>query len=313
MSGSTVAAGDFDADGKADVFTAGTGAGGTWSTALTGKGTQSGKLTTATGAVAYLDSATGDFNRDGYADVALNYRDQSGIGRVTWFKGSASGLVKVSVLSVKGGRSIAAGDVNGNGYDDIVIGQPYTAESDAKAGGQVTVVPGTATGFTTTGMKTVHQDTAGVPGAAESGDAMGWSVSAGDYNLDGYADVLTGAPREDITRSGNRADAGMVFLLKGSSSGLTGTGALGYTQDTAGISGATETNDRFGSAVVLQDLSGWGRADLAVGVEGEDSSNGTILQMDSGSSGVSTSGSVYYGVSVLGAPTGGHLGQTLQP
>ncbi|MEU9580541.1 FG-GAP-like repeat-containing protein [Streptomyces chilikensis] len=311
--GGTVAVGDFDADGKADVFTAGTGNGGAWSTSLSGKGTRSGNLTTATGAVAHLDSATGDFNRDGYADVALNYRDQSSVGRVTWFKGSATGLAKVSVLSVKGGRSIAAGDVNGNGYDDIVIGQPYTAESGAKAGGQVTVVPGTSTGFTTTGMKTVHQDTAGVPGSAESGDAMGWSVSAGDQDLDGYADVLVGAPREDITRSGNRADAGMVFLLKGSSSGLTGTGALGYSQDTAGISGSTETDDRFGSAVVLQDLSGWGRADLAIGVEGEDSFNGTLLQMDSGSSGVSTEGGVYYGRSVLGTPAGGHLGEVLQP
>ncbi len=311
--GGTVAVGDFDADGKADVFAAGAGNGGVWSTSLSGKGTQKGTLTASTGSVAYLDSATGDFNRDGYADVALNYRDQSSIGRVTWFKGSAAGLVKVSVLSVKGGRSIAAGDVNGNGYDDIVIGQPYTAESGAKAGGQVTVVPGTSTGFTTTGMKTVHQDTAGVPGTAESGDAMGWSVSAGDYNLDGYADVLTGAPREDITRSGNRADAGMVFLLKGSSSGLTGTGALGYSQDTAGISGSTETNDRFGSSVVLQDLSGWGRADLAIGAEGEDAYNGTVFQMDSGSSGVSTEGGVYYGRSLLGTPAGGYLGQTLQP
>ncbi|MFE5211530.1 FG-GAP-like repeat-containing protein [Streptomyces sp. NPDC056600] len=311
--GGTVAVGDFDADGKADVFAAGTGNGGVWSTSLSGKGTQKGTLTSATGAVAYLDSATGDFNRDGYADVALNYRDQSSVGRVTWFKGSAAGLVKVSVLSVKGGRSIAAGDVNGNGYDDIVIGQPYTAESGAKAGGQVTVVPGTSTGFTTTGMKTVHQDTSGVPGTAESGDAMGWSVSAGDYNLDGYADVLTGAPREDITRSGNRADAGMVFLLKGSSSGLTGTGALGYSQDTAGISGSTETNDRFGSSVVLQDLSGWGRADLAIGAEGEDAYNGTVFQMDSGGSGVSTEGGVYYGRSLLGTPAAGYLGQTLTP
>ncbi|WP_448320756.1 FG-GAP-like repeat-containing protein, partial [Streptomyces sp. CO7] len=311
--GGTVAVGDFDADGTADVFAAGTGNGGVWSTSLSGKGTQKGTLTSATGAVAYLDSATGDFNRDGYADVALNYRDQSSVGRVTWFKGSAAGLVKVSVLSVKGGRSIAAGDVNGNGYDDIVIGQPYTAESGAMAGGQVTVVPGTSTGFTTTGMKTVHQDTTGVPGTGESGDAMGWSVSAGDYNLDGYADVLTGAPREDITRSGNRADAGMVFLLKGSSSGLTGTGALGYSQDTAGISGSTEANDRFGSSVVLQDLSGWGRADLAIGAEGEDAYNGTVFQMDSGGSGVSTEGGVYYGRSVLGTPAAGYLGQTLQP
>ncbi|WP_406174944.1 FG-GAP-like repeat-containing protein [Streptomyces sp. NBC_00996] len=312
--GSAVTVGDFNADGKADVFSAGSGNSGSWNVHLTGGATQYGKLTGSTGSVAYLDAATGDFNRDGYADVALNYRDQSGTGRVTWFKGTASGLVKVSVLSVKGGRSIAAGDVNGNGYDDIVIGQPYTAESGAHRGGQVTMVPGTSTGFTTTGMTTINQDTSGVPGAAEDGDAMGASVSVGDYNDDGYADVLAGAPNEDITRSGtNQSNAGMVELLKGTSSGLTGSGAHAYSQDTSGITGWTEPNDKFGSAVTLQDLSGWGRADLAIGVEGENSYDGTILQLDTGSSGVDTSSGVYYGRDTLGTPAGTHLGQVLTP
>ncbi|MCZ4604348.1 FG-GAP-like repeat-containing protein [Streptomyces sp. Lzd4kr] len=312
--GTAVTVGDFNADGKADVFSAGTGNSGSWNARLTGGATQYGKLTGATGSLAALDAATGDFNRDGYADVALNYRDQSGTGRVTWFKGTKTGLVKVSVLSVKGGRSIAVGDVNGNGYDDIAIGQPFTAESGAFKGGQVTVVPGTSTGFTTAGMRTVHQDTSGVPGTAEAGDATGASVSVGDYNDDGYADVLTGMPGEDITRSGaNQSNAGMALLLKGTSSGLTGSGAQWYSQDRSGIAGVTEPNDKFGSAVVLQDLSGWGRADLAIGVEGEDSYNGVILQLDSGSSGVDTSSGVYYSRSALGTPTGAHLGQVLTP
>ncbi|WP_192583599.1 FG-GAP repeat protein [Streptomyces albicerus] len=120
------------------------------------------------------------------------------------------------------------------------------AESGAKVGGQVIVVPGTSTGFTTTGMTMIHQDTTGVPGAAEAGDAMGWSVSADDYNLDDYADVLTGLPNEDITRSGaNQSNAGLALLLKGTSAGLTGSGALSYNQDTSGITGWTEANDKL--------------------------------------------------------------------
>ncbi|MFV0134051.1 FG-GAP-like repeat-containing protein [Streptomyces sp. HMX87] len=312
--GSAVAVGDFNADGKADVFAAGTGNGGSWNARLTGGATQYGKLTGATGPVAHTDAAAGDFNRDGYADVALNYRDQSGTGRVTWFKGTASGLVKVSVLSVKGGRSIDAGDVNGDGFDDIAVGQPSTAESGAYRGGQVTVVPGTATGFTTTGMRTVHQDTAGVPGGGESGDGMGSSVSVGDYDADGYADVLTGVPGEDLTRDGtNQADAGMAELLRGTSSGLTGSGAQVFHQDTSGIGGGTEPRDRLGSSVVLKDLSGWGRADLAIGVEGENGYDGAVLQLDSGSAGISISGHEYYWRSTLGTPAGARLGQTLTP
>ncbi|MFF1766047.1 FG-GAP-like repeat-containing protein [Streptomyces sp. NPDC058249] len=312
--GSAVTVGDFDADGKADVFAAGTGRGGNWNARLTGGATQTGTLTTSTSAIAYADATTGDFNRDGYADVALNYRDAGGIGRVTWFKGGASGLTKVSTLSVKGGRSIAAGDVNGNGYDDLVIGQPYASESGSASGGQVTMVPGTSTGFTTTGMTTIQQDTTGVPGTNESGDALGASVSVGDYNLDGYADVFAGAPDEDITRDGvNRSDAGTAILLMGTSTGLTGSGAIAVSQDTSGVPGSTETGDQLGSAVSLTDLSGYGRTDLTLGTEGEDGGDGVLLYVPSNSTGLGLTQAAVYGRTQLGTPAGAHLGQTLTP
>ncbi|MDQ0774954.1 hypothetical protein QF026_003420 [Streptomyces aurantiacus] len=312
--GATVAVGDFNADGKADVFTAGTGTGGNWAARFNDGHEVAGDLTAADGNLSSADSTSGDFNRDGYADVALTYLDQSGVGKVTWFKGSKSlGLAKVSTLSVKGGRSIAAGDVNGNGYDDIVIGQPYTAESGAKAGGQVTMVPGNSTGFTTTGMTTIHQATTGVPGAAESGDALGWSVAVGDFNADGYADALTGAPNEDVTRTTNRSDAGSVWLFKGTSAGLTGTGSLSWSQDTPGIPGSTEKDDKLGSSVSLGDYSGHGRAHLVIGAEGEDAGNGTLLYLPSTASGVSVAKSAYYGVTQLGTATAARLGQVLTP
>ncbi len=312
--GSTVAVGDFNSDGKADVFAAGTGRGGNWNVRLTGGTTSSGTLTAATGSVAHLDAATGDFNRDGYADVALNYRDTGGIGRVVRFAGSAAGLTKVGVISVKGGRSIAAGDVNGNGYDDIVIGQPNVAESGAVTGGQITMLFGTSSGFTTTGMKTIHQNTAYVPGGNEAGDDFGGSVSVGDYNADGYADALVGSPGEDLARSGvNCSNAGMATLLKGTSSGLTGSGSTGISQETSGVPGGAESGDLFGSAVSLTDLSGYGRADLTFGVEGEDSANGFLMYLPSNSTGLGFSQTAIYSRTTLGTPAGAHLGQTLTP
>ncbi|WP_234329708.1 N-acetylmuramoyl-L-alanine amidase [Streptomyces viridochromogenes] len=312
--GSTVAVGDFNGDGEADVFAAGTGKGGNWNARLTGGNTVAGTLTTATGSVAYLDAATGDFNRDGYADVALNYRDTGGIGRVIRFAGSATGLTKVGVLSVKGGRSIAAGDVNGNGYDDIVIGQPVASESGGRSGGQITMVPGTSSGFTTTGMTTIHQDTTDVAGGNESGDNFGASVSVGDYNADGFADALTGIPGEDFPRAGvNQSNAGDVLLVKATASGLTGTGSVRFSQETSGVPGTGEGGDLFGSSVSLTDLSGYGRADLTLGAEGEDGTDGIVMYVPSNSTGLGYSQALIYSKTALGTPTDAHLGQTLTP
>ncbi|MFI7384524.1 FG-GAP-like repeat-containing protein [Streptomyces sp. NPDC049813] len=312
--GSAVAVGDFNADGTADVFAASTGLGGTWM-ARYGDGWESDStITGSEGDLSYADAAAGDFNLDGYADVALNYRDETGIGRVTWYKGGSGGLREAATLTVKGGRSVAAGDINGDGVDDIAIGQPYVAESGSTVGGQVTFVKGVAgTGLTATGAKSISQDTEGVPGGGEDGDAMGWSVTVGDYDLDGYADILAGAPYEDITRTTNQSNAGTSLLLKGTSSGPTGTGSTAISQDTEGIPGATETNDNLGTAVALGDFSGFGRADLVIGTAGENASDGALMYVPSNSSGLGLTSATTFDKAALGTPAGARLGTNLAP
>ncbi|WP_326653956.1 MULTISPECIES: FG-GAP-like repeat-containing protein [unclassified Streptomyces] len=318
--GSAVTVGDFNADGRADVLTVAPGKPGRWWVFedKSEYATKAGFLGTSayTAATSLSSAVTGDFNRDGYADVAISFRDPGGIARLLWLKGSSTGLQRVGILDAKGGRSLAAGDLNGDGYADLAVGQPVAAESGHTAkGGAVTAVFGSATGLTSTGRLTFSQDTTGVPDTGETGDDMGASISIGDVNLDGYGDILTGLPGEDITRGGvARTNAGQVILLRGSATGPTATGSVAYHQDTAGVPGDTETNDRLGSSVSLTDLSGYTRADLAIGADGEDANDGAVLQIDnSGTSGVIPSSGVYYGVTVLGAPTGARVGLVLTP
>ncbi|WP_405798217.1 FG-GAP-like repeat-containing protein [Streptomyces sp. NBC_01506] len=317
--GATVTSGDFNADGNADILSVAPGKPGRW-WAWDGKSgaAKSGYLnsTAYTAATSYASAVSGDFNKDGYADAAINFRDPGGVGRLLWLKGSATGLQRAGVLDARGGRSLAAGDLNGDGYTDLAVGQPSTTESGhTLKGGAVTAVFGSSTGLTSTGRKSFGQDTTGVPDTGETGDDMGASVSVGDVNLDGYDDILTGLPGEDITRSAvARTNAGQVILLRGSSTGPTATGSAAYHQDTTGVPGATETDDRLGSSVSLTDLSGYSRADLAIGADGEDANNGTILQLDNSStSGIVPSSGLYYGTTALGAPAGLRIGQVLTP
>ncbi|MDI9886713.1 FG-GAP-like repeat-containing protein [Streptomyces sp. HNM0645] len=319
--GTAVTTGDFNADGTADVLSVAPGKPGRWWVFESKNPTYATKAgwlsnTANTSVVSFASAASGDFDNDGYADAAVTYRDSAGVGRLLALKGSATGLQRVGILYPRGGRSLAAGDINGDGYDDLVIGQPNATESGHTAkGGAVATVLGSATGLTTTGRQTFQQNTTGIPGSDESGDTMGASVSVGDVDLDGYGDVLTGLPGEDLTRGGvNRSNAGMVILIRGSATGMTATGSVSYHQDTTGVPGSTEPNDRLGSAVSLTDLSGNSRADLALGADGEDANNGTILQLDnSGASGVIPSSGVYYGRTLLGAPAGVGIGRLITP
>ncbi|MFJ3336563.1 FG-GAP-like repeat-containing protein [Streptomyces sp. NPDC086766] len=312
--GSAVTVGDFDGDGRADVFSAGTGHGGSWNVRLTGGATTSGTLTTATGPVAHPDAVSGDFDRDGYADVALTYLDADGVGRIVRFAGSATGLTEAGALAVRGGRSLAAGDISGDGYDDVVVGQPYASESGGAPGGQVSVLLGTAHGLTTAGLKVVRQDGVGVAGADRPGDAFGASVAVGDFDADGHADALVGAPGEAFTRDGvRRAGAGQATLLRGTATGLTVSGSFTLCQDTPGVLDSTEKGDGLGSAVALADLSGTGRAGLVLGAEGEDAGDGLLLYVPVDRAGFGLARTVALRPTALGTPAGARLGETLAP
>lgn len=224
--------------------------------------------------------AGGDFNGDGFDDLAVGVpgEDVGGVadaGAVNVLLGSASGLTSTNdqlwsqdplsdthEAGDRFGFSVAAGDLNGDGRSDLVIGVPGEDVGTVVDAGAANVVYGGSSGLTAAGDQFWNQET--TEDASETGDAFGYSVAAGDINGDGFGDAVFGVPREDIT---TKADAGGVNVVYGSSStGLVATGGQFFSQDTTAVEGASETNDLFGFAVAIGDFNGDARGDLSIGV-----------------------------------------------
>ena len=113
-------------------------------------------------------------------------------------------------------------DFNGDGYGDVAIGAPGEDVGSVANAGSVTVMYGSATGTTPTGSQVWTQDVEGVPGSPGTGDQFGYSVSSGDYNGDGYADLAVGANTKKV---GSTKKQGSVTVIFGGPGGLRGSGA----------------------------------------------------------------------------------------
>ncbi|MDG4858579.1 FG-GAP repeat protein [Streptomyces sp. T-3] len=207
--------------------------------------------------------ASGDLNKDGYADLVTGGQnsnstgDASGAGRIQVRYGSANGpgapvSFDQNTAGVPGtneardrfGAAVSVGDVTGDGYADVAVGVPGETVNGMAATGKIVLLKGSARGLTGTGAQAFHQATPGVPGAAEHDDEFGSDVRIGDINKDGKGDVTVSAAREDVV-AGSKED-GADWVLRGSSSGLTASGATSFSAPDFGL---TYVDRRFGNVL----------------------------------------------------------------
>ncbi|WP_405870800.1 FG-GAP-like repeat-containing protein [Streptomyces sp. NBC_00005] len=293
---SGIATGDFNGDGKTDVTVTGQSRTGLYRGpfARTGKPVS---LTDVYEVGTTYEVIAGDLSGDGAAERVYPYTVSGDHGGVIGYLGYDPGDEShpesdyaLTDLPAADGHQGVVGDINGDGYGDLVLGDHEDPRSDKKTGhkgGQISVWYGGPNGPDPAQTPTViHQDTAGVPGSGETEDRFGASLAVGDINGDTYADVAVGAFTED---NGTVKDSGSVTILFGSATGLKGSGAKSYTQNTTGVPGSSETNDEFGTSVRLVDLDKNGKADLVVGT-GRENGYGAVTVLRGSASGLTTTG-----------------------
>jgi FG-GAP repeat len=143
------------------------------------------------------------------------------------------------------GDTLAAGDFNNDSFADLAVGAANEAVGAIQGSGAVNVLLGSAGLLTGVGSQLFTQDSPGVGGTAEDGDAFGFALTAADFDNDAFADLAVGVPFEDAA---SVTDAGAVNVLYGSAGLLTGPGSQLFTQGAA-IGGTPEAFDAFGWAL----------------------------------------------------------------
>jgi hypothetical protein len=206
----------------------------------------------------YSVASAGDVNADGYSDIIVGARryanGQDNEGRVYAFYGSETGpsatadwVMEEDNLAALFGNCVAcAGDVNGDGYSDVIIGSPNYSNGEGEEG-RVSVYNGGPSGLSATPSWTAESNQVHAHMGREC-------FGAGDVNADGYSDVVVGAYEYDL----ERPDQGRAYVYLGGPSGLS--------RNPAWIGEGDQPQEKYGKSVgCAGDVDGDGDSEVIVG------------------------------------------------
>jgi hypothetical protein len=278
--GSSIAAGDVDHDGFADLAVTipletpavrvfyGSSA-----------GLQSTGQTDLTDDSDADSVAFGDVDGDGHADLIVGSTfdftsaHDSDAGSLSVYYGSATGtnttphvIAGTQVGVVSGlGAAVNSADIDHDGIDDVVAGAPTDRQhGTTRNPGSIVVLFGSPHGLHAADSVRVQASSA--YSSTHNGDQFGAAVAVADVTGDGHADVVVGAPGKNVD---GIVHAGAVYFLAGTGHGVAIAHQDEFDLRSPGVPGTAHRNGQFGAALYLAQLAGSRRLDLLAGAPNE--------------------------------------------
>jgi len=223
---------------------------------------------------------SGDFNNDGYFDIAIGEPYESDgtyahSGGVNILYGSSTGFTRqdyffasdISEYSIGDedhfGWALAAGDFDNDGFTDLAIGAPNNDCCGYQNSGAVYVLYGSING-----LAKVSATFDNLSGNNSVNGHYGWALASADFDGDGYDDLAIGAPGEEsLYASGVNGGNIQVGYGVDRDAPIVPGGVMSQSSMSSGVS---EDGDQFGWSLATGDFNADGYADVAVGVPGED-------------------------------------------